>query len=93
MIQEGDTVIDVESEEKDELRVKSIRSDRAKEVFIRAIGKTVAEVNPEYPSDDKVAVCSYLIRHTEWNTGGVEHSYKVGEKRFSFPISRLEVTD
>lgn len=64
----------------DRLIIQSVDTDSAREWFIDAIGKTVAEVNPEYSGDDRVVHASYILQDGE----------TAGERVYTFPESRLK---
>jgi len=79
-LEPGDVVTDRESGS--HLVVRRVRSDRADEYGIEAVGQTVAdyETNAAYPDDDIVVEAAYLtdaVRHDEPRT-------------YAFPYSRLD---
>lgn len=80
----GDVVIDRETG--DRLVVRTVTDDRADEVSIDAAETTVADysTNEGYPSDDLVVEVSYLSDLA---------SDRNRERRYSFPLSRLEPAD
>lgn len=82
----GDTVVDRSpgDDPSDEPMIVVARYvKRADEYEIsKAEGTTVADVNPEYPVDDRVIGVKYVPTHT----------MNIGHKReYAFPRSRLEV--
>jgi hypothetical protein len=92
---EGSTVTDRDTEDDDRLRVVGTYEDRADEWVIDDLDATVAELNPEYPPDDRVVACAYLedVR-AEHGQGApvdvVQRSAAFGDLRtYTFPRSRL----
>lgn len=77
-MKEGDLVRDKENPD-DRLVIKAVSTDEAREWFISDIGKTVAQVNPEYPDTDSVIHAKYIIGD------GIE-----SDSVYTFPESRLE---
>lgn len=80
------------------LRVVARTPHRASESRIAAIGKTVAEVNEDYPAEDPVYICTYESTLDErfgakWQDwGGAYLAFMVGNyglQTYSFPGSRL----
>lgn len=80
------------------LRVVARTPHDADSSRIAAIGKSVAEVNPGYPEDDPVYVCTYEITLDErfgakWQDwSGAYLAFMVGNyglQTYSFPGSRL----
>lgn len=80
------------------LRVVARTPHQASEARIAAIGKTVADVNGQYPADDPVYVCVYEstlderfgAKWQDWN--GTYLAFMVGNyalQTYSFPGSRL----
>jgi hypothetical protein len=92
---EGSTVTDRDTEDDDRLRVVGTYEDAAADWYLEAIDATVAEVNPEYPADDRVVACAYLEDiHDEHGQGApvdlVQRSAAFGDLRtYTFPRSRL----
>jgi len=80
----GDVVVDRETG--DRLVVRTVTGRRADEVFIEAAGRTVADhpTNEGYPAEDLVVEVTYLA---DLGTEGTR------ERRYSFPLTRLERTD
>lgn len=67
---------DAEADDDDALFVRERLSGRADEHTVEAIGKTVAEANPDYPPGDDVLIASYYD--------------KPNAKTYAFPESRVE---
>lgn len=80
-LEPGDVVVDRETG--DRLVVQAVTDRRADEVHIEAADTTVADypTNEGYPADDLVVEASYL---------GDLGSQRTRERRYSFPLSRLE---
>lgn len=66
----GDRVVDLRADEPEPMYVLDPDRGRANEIYIDALEATVAEVNPEYPADDRVVACV----HRSW----LEHN--VGDR-------------
>jgi len=82
-VEEGERVLIVEE-----------RDCTADEIYIDAIGMTVAEANPEYPDTDRVYSVVYLEslpdeadRYTPW--GVAKEAKRQGFSQYDFPESRL----
>lgn len=94
----GQRVRDLEEDNK-HLRVVARTPHAAGDARIAAIGKSVAEVNPQYPEDAPVLVCVYESTLEErfeddWHTWhGSYLAFMVGNhglQTYSFPEDRLE---
>ena len=83
-LEPGDVVVDRETG--DRLVVQAVTAQRADEVTIAAADTTVADypTNEGYPGDDLVVEASYLSDVARERTR---------ERRYSFPLSRLEPAD
>ncbi|MCU4801855.1 SWIM zinc finger family protein [Halobacteria archaeon HArc-gm2] len=83
-LEPGDVVFDRETG--DRLVVRAVTDRRADEVAIDAADTTVADypTNEGYPTDDFVVEASYLGDVTRERTR---------DRRYSFPLSRLELAD
>lgn len=96
---EGSTVTDREADDDDRLRVVGVYDDTADEWRIDQIDATVAEVNPEYPADDRVVACVYREDIIDQHGQGapvdvVQRSAADGDLRvYTFPRSRLRRGD
>lgn len=93
----GNRVEDLDEDGK-HLRVVCRTPHEASEARIAAIGKTVAQVNEQYPPDDPVYVCTYEstlderfgAKWQDWS--GAYLAFMVGNyglQTYSFPGSRL----
>jgi len=95
----GTRVTDLDEPESKHLRVVAETPHEARAARIASIGKTVAEVNQDYPNTDTVYVCAYESGLDEefgdrWqNWTGAYLALMAGTygvETFSFPRSRLE---
>lgn len=98
----GDRVSDRKEGEEHHLRVVARTPHEARHARIAAIGKTVAQLNPEYPDHDPVYICVYESTVDErfgdrwqgWT--GAYLAFMVGNfglQTYSFPASRLAAAE
>lgn len=104
----GDEVIDSDADEPGEMIVLDPDRGRADETYIEALEATVADVNPDYPPDDRVVECI----HEEWlvhNAGKVWQGWPRDEfpqrlreyarewsltpRTYDYPEDRLELVE
>lgn len=109
----GDRVVDRETDLEDEeparfARVRSVVGQPARVHDIPALGKTVAEVNPDYPADDPVVRVVFedgLRRYVpvDWESWAPEDfgkrlrayevTWSVSVPTYSYPASRLRLAE
>lgn len=100
----GEMVVDADDEDPDGMIVIDSDRGRAADVFVEALGASVAEANPEYPPGDRVVRCvmvPWLDRHVgdDWRNWpaasfgarleGFVEEWRIPLRAYDYPESRL----